>query len=123
MSPVESTATPAVPAVHLRGLYKAYGQHEVLRGIDLDVQPGEVVCIIGKSGSGKSTLLRCINLLEPIDAGTITVLGEEITRRGVDIDAVRRRIRAAFGAESPNEATRDAEAKNRRCGRLGNSLI
>jgi len=64
--------------------------------VDLDVAPHEVVCLIGASGSGKSTLLRCINLLEPIDAGRILLAGEEITARGVDVNRVRRRIGIVF---------------------------
>jgi len=70
----------------------------VLRGIDLAVDDHEVVCLIGASGSGKSTLLRCLNLLEPLEAGRILLGGEEITRRGVDVNAVRRRIGIVFQA-------------------------
>ncbi|NNM63263.1 MAG: amino acid ABC transporter ATP-binding protein [Burkholderiales bacterium] len=65
--------SPVHPAVRIRGLRKRFGSHEVLKGIDLDVAPGEVVSIIGKSGSGKSTLLRCINGLERFDAGELLV--------------------------------------------------
>ena len=68
----------------------------MLRGIDLAVAEHEVVCVIGASGSGKSTLLRCINLLEPIDAGRIVVGGEEITAEDVDVDRVRRHIGIVF---------------------------
>jgi polar amino acid transport system ATP-binding protein len=70
----------------------------VLRGVDLDVGEHEVVCLIGASGSGKSTLLRCVNLLERINAGRIFLRGEEITRRDVDVNAVRRRIGIVFQA-------------------------
>ena len=70
----------------------------MLRGIDLTVAQHEVVCLIGASGSGKSTLLRCINLLEPIDAGRIVVEGDEITARGVDVNRVRREIGIVFQA-------------------------
>jgi polar amino acid transport system ATP-binding protein len=84
--------------LEVAGLYKSFGRAEVLRGIDLDVAEHEVVCLIGASGSGKSTLLRCVNLLEPIDAGRIVVGGEEITRRGVDVNAVRKRIGIVFQA-------------------------
>ena len=70
----------------------------MLRGIDLEVAEHEVVCLIGSSGSGKSTLLRCINLLEPIDAGRIFVEGDEITARGVDVNKIRRRIGIVFQA-------------------------
>ena len=79
-------------------MHKSFGKHEVLRGIDLDVAEHEVVCLIGASGSGKSTLLRCVNLLEPIDAGRIVVEGEEITARGVDVNQVRRGIGIVFQA-------------------------
>ena len=80
------------------GVHKSFGEVEVLRGIDLAVQEHEVVCLIGASGSGKSTLLRCINLLEPIDAGRIVVEGQEITGRNVDVNRVRRRIGIVFQA-------------------------
>ena len=85
-------------ALRIEGLHKAFGRLEVLRGIDLAVAEHEVVCLIGASGSGKSTLLRCINLLEPIDAGRIVVEGDEITARGVDVDRIRRRIGIVFQA-------------------------
>ena len=71
--------TAAAQTLRVDGLHKSFGELEVLRGIDLAVSEHEVVCLIGASGSGKSTLLRCINLLEPIDAGRIVVGGEEIT--------------------------------------------
>jgi polar amino acid transport system ATP-binding protein len=82
-------------ALRIEGLHKSFGKHEVLRGIDLAVGEHEVVCLIGASGSGKSTLLRCINLLEPIDAGRLWLAGEEITRVR-DVNAVRRRIGIVF---------------------------
>jgi polar amino acid transport system ATP-binding protein len=85
-------------ALRLVGVHKSFGEHEVLRGIDLELADHEVVCLIGASGSGKSTLLRCINLLEPLDSGRIFLGGEEITRRGVDVNAVRRRIGIVFQA-------------------------
>ena len=68
----------------------------MLRGIDLALAEHEVVCLIGASGSGKSTLLRCINLLEPIEAGRIWVGGVEVTARNVDVNALRRRIGIVF---------------------------
>jgi polar amino acid transport system ATP-binding protein len=83
-------------ALRAEGLRKSFGELEVLRGIDLGVAEHEVVCVIGASGSGKSTLLRCINLLEPIDAGRIVVAGEEITAPDVDVDRVRRHIGIVF---------------------------
>ena len=82
----------------VEGLHKSFGELEVLRGIDLEVAEHEVVCLIGASGSGKSTLLRCINLIEPIDAGRIVVEGEEITAAGVDVDRIRRRIGIVYQA-------------------------
>jgi polar amino acid transport system ATP-binding protein len=85
-------------ALKLEHVHKSFGEHEVLRGIDLELADHEVVCLIGASGSGKSTLLRCINLLEPLDFGRIFLGGEEITRRGVDVNAVRRRIGIVFQA-------------------------
>jgi len=85
-------------AVLVVGVHKSFGHLEVLRGVDLALAEHEVVCLIGASGSGKSTLLRCVNLLEPIDAGRIVVEGEEITARGVDVNRIRRRIGIVFQA-------------------------
>jgi len=85
-------------AVRIQGLRKSFGELEVLRGIDLKVDDHEVVCLIGASGSGKSTLLRCIDLLEPVDAGRIWIEGDEVTAAGVDPNAVRRRIGIVFQA-------------------------
>jgi polar amino acid transport system ATP-binding protein len=85
-------------AVELQGVRKSFGSVEVLHGVDLSVEEHEVVCLIGASGSGKSTLLRCINLLEPVDAGRILVGGEEVTAEGVDADRVRRGIGIVFQA-------------------------
>jgi polar amino acid transport system ATP-binding protein len=83
--------------LRLSGVHKSFGDLHVLRGIDLCVEQGQVVCVIGPSGSGKSTLLRCINLLEPPDSGSIYLEGKEITgtSRG-DIDYVRRRVGMVF---------------------------
>jgi len=85
-------------ALKLEGVHKSFGSVEVLRGVDLDVAEHEVVCLIGASGSGKSTLLRCVNLLERVNAGRIFLRGEEITRRDVDVNAVRRRVGIVFQA-------------------------
>jgi polar amino acid transport system ATP-binding protein len=85
-------------ALRIEGLHKSFGNLEVLRGIDLVMAEHEVVCLIGSSGSGKSTLLRCINLLEPIDAGRIVIEGDEITATGVDVNRIRRRIGIVFQA-------------------------
>jgi len=93
------TATPpsaTAPALEIENLWKSFGDLRVLRGIDLTVAEHEVVCLIGASGSGKSTLLRCVNLLEPVDAGRIAVEGEEITAKGVDVNRIRRRIGIVF---------------------------
>jgi polar amino acid transport system ATP-binding protein len=84
--------------VKIEGVRKSFGKLEVLRGIDLDVDEHEVVCLIGASGSGKSTLLRCVNLLEPVDAGRIVIGDEEITARGVDVNRIRRGIGIVFQA-------------------------
>ncbi len=86
----------AVPAVQLEGVHKSFGKLEVLRGIDLALAEHEVVCLIGASGSGKSTLLRCVNVLEPIDAGRILVSGETVTAPGVDVNRIRREIGIVF---------------------------
>jgi polar amino acid transport system ATP-binding protein len=88
----------ATPALEIEGLRKSFGDHVVLSGIDLAVGEHEVTCLIGASGAGKSTLLRCVNLLESVDAGRIVVGGEEITRRGIDVNRVRRRIGIVFQA-------------------------
>ena len=90
------TSATAGPVVRISDLHKSFGPREVLKGIDLDVQQGEVVCVIGPSGSGKSTLLRCVNLLEEPTAGTIAVLGTEVTDPDVDIDAVRTHVGMVF---------------------------
>jgi ABC-type polar amino acid transport system ATPase subunit len=89
-------ATPGVPRIALRDLHKAFGRLEVLRGIDLEIAQGEVVCVIGPSGSGKSTMLRCINRLEEPTSGRIELDGTDITARGVDIDKVRSRVGMVF---------------------------
>jgi polar amino acid transport system ATP-binding protein len=82
--------------IEVRDLHKSFGDLEVLRGIDVEVEAGEVVCVIGPSGSGKSTLLRCVNLLEAPTSGTVIVDGVELTDPECDIDAVRRRIGMVF---------------------------
>ena len=82
--------------VNITNLNKSFGDNHVLRGIDLQVQRGEVVCIIGPSGSGKSTLLRCVNMLETPTAGTVVVLGRELTDIDCDIDEARAHIGMVF---------------------------
>lgn len=80
----------------LIGVSKAFGNTPVCQGIDLHVEDGEMVCLIGASGSGKSTLLRCINLLEPIDEGQILLDGLDISRPDLDPQPIRRRIGIVF---------------------------
>ncbi len=82
--------------LEVEGVTKCFGDNWVLRGIDMSVNEHEVVCLIGASGSGKSTLLRCINLLEHVDGGTITINGDRITDVGVDVDDVRREVGIVF---------------------------
>jgi polar amino acid transport system ATP-binding protein len=89
-------AREAQEAVRIEGLRKSFGANLVLAGIDLTLAAHEVICLIGASGSGKSTLLRCVNLLEPIDAGQIWLSGQNITSLGVDENLVRRHIGIVF---------------------------
>ncbi|MCB0968153.1 MAG: amino acid ABC transporter ATP-binding protein, partial [Ilumatobacter sp.] len=78
--------------LQIRDVHKTYGDKVVLDGMTFDVEEHEVVCLIGPSGSGKSTLLRCIDLLDPIDAGSIHLDAVDITARNTDANAVRRRV-------------------------------
>ncbi len=83
--------------LELKDVHKSFGKLEVLRGIDLEVNQGEVVCVLGPSGSGKSTLLRCINLLAPPKPGRIILEGKEITGTGGEgLDYVRQRVGMVF---------------------------
>src|SRR5215210_8107980 len=98
-SPDPSGSGDGGPFLRIEGLHKRFGDLHVLRGIDLEVNKGQVVCVIGPSGSGKSTLLRCINLLEPPEAGTIHLEGKELTGgggKGENLDYVRRRVGMVF---------------------------
>jgi polar amino acid transport system ATP-binding protein len=90
--------TPQGSALRVEDLHKSFDGLEVLKGIDLEVDEHEVVGLIGASGSGKSTLLRCINLLEPVNAGRVFIEGEEITARGVDVNRIRQRVGIVFQA-------------------------
>jgi polar amino acid transport system ATP-binding protein len=94
--PSDAGSGKPVHAISIRNLKKSFGDNEVLTDISLDVDHGEVVCVIGPSGSGKSTLLRCVNLLEQPTSGTVFVGDDEITDPDVDIDRVRRRIGMVF---------------------------
>ena len=88
----------SAPLLEARGLRKAFGPLVVLDGLDLAVQPGECIVLIGGSGSGKSTLLRCLNLLEVVDDGQILLEGADISDPRVAADAVRARIGIVFQA-------------------------
>ena len=84
------------PRLALRGVKKSFGDVEVLHGIDLAVNPGEMVCLIGASGSGKSTLLRCMNGLEPVDDGEVRLDGVDIAEPGFDLAPIRQKIGIVF---------------------------
>ncbi|ALG29729.1 ABC transporter [Glutamicibacter halophytocola] len=96
MSTESSELSAHAAGVEITGLRKSYGDNEVLKGIDLNVKPGEVVCLIGPSGSGKSTLLRCVNLLEKPNGGTITVGGFAVTDPEVNLDKMRQQVGMVF---------------------------
>ena len=96
MPPVDTSATVA-PIVDIRALRKSYGSNEVLKGIDLQIAPGEVIAIIGKSGSGKSTLLRCINGLEEFQSGELTVDSKPLLHNNAAaMRALRQRVGMIF---------------------------
>jgi len=82
--------------IRVEGLTKSFGSNEVLKGIDVDIAEREVVCVIGPSGSGKSTFLRCLNKLEEISGGSVTVDGFDLTDPKVDLNAVRQHIGMVF---------------------------
>jgi phosphonate transport system ATP-binding protein len=105
-------------AIQIQGLHKRFGDIEVLKGIDLDIHQGEVVCLIGPSGSGKSTLLRCINRLIDPTGGSITVAGHEITRlSGKALRLARHHVGMVF--QEFNLVERLSVIENVLCGRLG----
>jgi polar amino acid transport system ATP-binding protein len=89
-------ADPITHAIDIHQLHKSFGDLAVLKGIDFQVDPGEVVCVIGPSGSGKSTLLRCVNRLEEPTGGTILIEGEDITDPDADVNTLRTRIGMVF---------------------------
>jgi polar amino acid transport system ATP-binding protein len=93
---MSTTASGATSKISVRNLKKSFGANEVLKGLDVDIKNGEVVCVIGPSGSGKSTFLRCLNRLEDITAGTVRVDQFDLTDKNVDIDKVRQHIGMVF---------------------------
>jgi polar amino acid transport system ATP-binding protein len=95
---VSLSTSPAAPLLEATGLRKTFGPNVVLDGLDLAVEEGECVVLIGGSGSGKSTLLRCLNLLETLDDGSILLAGEDISDPRIDVDAVRARVGIVFQA-------------------------
>ncbi|MFJ2621570.1 amino acid ABC transporter ATP-binding protein [Glutamicibacter sp. NPDC087344] len=96
MTAEKNTMAQRAAGVEIKDLRKSYGNNEVLKGISLDVKPGEVVCLIGPSGSGKSTLLRCVNLLEKPNGGSIHVGGFEATDPEVNLDKMRQSVGMVF---------------------------
>lgn len=82
--------------LNVKQLKKSYGQLEVLKGVDVEIQEGEVVCVIGPSGSGKSTFLRCLNKLEEITAGNVIIDGKDLTDTKVNLNKVRESIGMVF---------------------------
>jgi polar amino acid transport system ATP-binding protein len=92
----KSDWTPDQPLVSIRDVHKSFGDLEVLKGVTLDVKQGEVICIIGPSGSGKSTLIRCINALNTIDSGSITVEGIEVNDPDLDKLELRKNVGMVF---------------------------
>jgi polar amino acid transport system ATP-binding protein len=82
--------------LEIDGVHKSFGHNEVLKGVTLNVERHEVVCLIGASGSGKSTLLRCVNALEEIHEGEIRIEGDTVTGAGVDLNALRRDVGIVF---------------------------
>ena len=90
------TWTANQPIVSIRDVHKSFGDLEVLKGVSLDVMKGEVICIIGPSGSGKSTLIRCVNGLNDIQSGSITVLGQEVHDPKLDKLELRKKVGMVF---------------------------
>jgi len=82
--------------IEIRDIHKRFGEHEVFKGLSLEVEEHQVVCLIGPSGCGKSTLLRCINGLETIEQGEIRIHGDRMTEPGVDVNALRRDVGIVF---------------------------
>ncbi|MEO3414538.1 amino acid ABC transporter ATP-binding protein [Roseovarius sp. CAU 1744] len=91
-----SAWTPDQPIVSLKDVHKSFGDLEVINGVSIDIMKGEVICIIGPSGSGKSTLIRCINALNDIQSGSITVEGQEVNSPDLDKLALRKKVGMVF---------------------------
>ena len=100
MSEIGSNATtgwtPDQPMVSIKDVYKSFGDLEVLKGVSMDIMKGECVCIIGPSGSGKSTLIRCVNALNDIQSGSITVEGQEVNAPGLNKLELRKKVGMVF---------------------------
>ena len=92
----EKSWDPTQPIVSIKDVYKSFGPLEVLKGVTLDVMKGEVICIIGPSGSGKSTLIRCVNGLNDINSGSITVEGQEVHDEKLDKLELRKKVGMVF---------------------------
>ena len=90
------TESAVEPVIRIEGLRKSFGSHEVLKNIDFQIMPGEVVTIIGASGSGKSTLLRCLNLLETPDSGHVWFHGQDLAAQHVNVNRLREKIGMVF---------------------------
>jgi polar amino acid transport system ATP-binding protein len=85
-----------MPLIEISDIHKSYGQVEVLKGVSLSLEKGEIVAVVGRSGSGKSTMLRCVNGLEKVQSGRIVVDGVEVTARGADLNLLRQRAGMVF---------------------------
>jgi polar amino acid transport system ATP-binding protein len=92
----ENSWDPTQPIVSIKDVYKSFGSLEVLKGVSLDVMKGEVICVIGPSGSGKSTLIRCVNGLNDINSGSITVEGQEVHDEKLDKLELRKKVGMVF---------------------------
>ena len=88
--------TPDQPMVSIKDVHKSFGDLEVLKGVSMDIMKGECICIIGPSGSGKSTLIRCVNALNDIQKGSITVEGQEVNDPGLDKLELRKKVGMVF---------------------------
>lgn len=88
--------TPDQPMVSIKDVHKSFGDLEVLKGVSMDIMKGECVCIIGPSGSGKSTLIRCVNALNDIQGGSITVEGQEVNVPNLDKLELRKKVGMVF---------------------------